>query len=90
MSDDLAQRVMGVISRTLHLPPENVSLGSTFEELKMDSLDGLSLIAELENEFDVSIPNEETMVIRSVRQAVESLQRVIEGGAADASAAAQG
>jgi acyl carrier protein len=50
-------------------------MDTSFQELGMSSLDALALIFDLEEEFGVSIPNEEAMQIASVRQAVEALER---------------
>jgi len=77
VTDELAQRVIAVIAETQQIPIERISLESTFEELGLDSLDGVSIVFELENEFNVSIPNEEALLIRNVRDAVESLRKLV-------------
>src|SRR5580693_6027408 len=68
LSDELKSRVITVIAKTQRIPPETVSIDSTFEELKIDSLDGINLIFALESEFNVDIPDEDARAIRSVRQ----------------------
>jgi acyl carrier protein len=68
MSEDLKTRVIKVIAKTQRIPPETVSIDSTFEELKIDSLDGINLIFALESEFNVDIPDDDARAIRSVRQ----------------------
>lgn len=73
--DELTQRVIEIIAETQQIPAESMTAESTFEELGIDSLGGLSIVAELEGTFDVSLPNEEAMMIRTVGQAVESLRR---------------
>ena len=55
----------------------------------MDSLDGLTLIFDLEEEFNVAIPNEEAAQIKNVRQAVESLKKLMAGGATEGGAAGE-
>ena len=40
----------------------------------MTSLDALALIADLEEEFGVEIPNEDAISLRDVRQAVECVR----------------
>ncbi len=61
MSEDLISRVTGVIARTQHLPPESVTIDSTFEELKIDSLDGINAARK----------------IRSVREMVEGIEKLL-------------
>ena len=77
MSDDLISRVTGVIVKTQHLPPESVTIDSTFEELKIDSLDGINLLFALEGEFDVDIPDDEARKIRSVRDVADGIEKLL-------------
>lgn len=77
MSDDLKSRVIKVIAKTQRIPIETVSIDSTFEELKIDSLDGINLIFALESEFNVDIPDEEAREIKSVRQMAEGVAQLV-------------
>jgi len=80
MPDELSQRVVSVIAATQKLPPERVTIDSTFEELGIDSLDGVNILFALENEFNINIPDAKAEGVRSVRQLVESLAQVVGGG----------
>jgi len=77
MSDELIARVTGVIAKTQHLPPESVTIDSTFEELKVDSLDGINLLFAMEGEFDIDIPDDAARKIRSVREMVEGIEKLL-------------
>jgi acyl carrier protein len=77
MSEDLNDRVIGVIAKTQRIPLETVSIDSTFEELKIDSLDGINLIFALESEFNVDIPDEEAREIKSVRQMAQGIAQLL-------------
>ena len=59
MSDELTARVIQVIAKTQHLPPESITIDKTFAELKFDSLDGMNILFAVETEFDISIPDEQ-------------------------------
>jgi len=85
MSDELTQRIVKVIADTQHIPVETLKLDSTFAELNIDSLDGINVLFALENEFNINIPDEAAKEIRSVRDAVEGVTRLVEGGAGGAS-----
>jgi acyl carrier protein len=89
MSDDLAQRVMSIIATTQHIEPEKISIDSTFQELKIDSLDGINILFALENEFNISIPDAAAQQIRTVREMVEGVRTLLEGGPGQAPVAAQ-
>ena len=77
MSDELIARVTGVIAKTQHLPPETVTIDSTFEELKIDSLDGINILFALESEFDVDIPDDAARQIKSIRGMVEGVEKLL-------------
>lgn len=84
MSDTLTQRVISIIAHTQNIPVEQISDESSFEELGIDSLGGLSIVFELENEFNISIPNEDALLISNVRQLVDNLEKLVSYGMADA------
>lgn len=77
-ANDLGRQVIRVIAQTQRIPSERISLDSTFEELKIDSLDGINIIFALENEFGINIPDEGMQNMRSVRETVAGVQQLIE------------
>ena len=44
MPADVADRVIQVMAKTQHLPPESITIDQTFAELKFDSLDGMNIL----------------------------------------------
>lgn len=75
--EELIARVAKVIAKTQHIPDESVTIDKTFEELKIDSLDGINILFALETEFNVDIPDEEAKSIRSVREMVDGIQKLL-------------
>lgn len=86
MSDDLIQRVRSVIATSQRLPIEKVTIDSSFEELGIDSMDGVNILFSLEGEFDISIPDEEAKSIRTVRQMAEGVAKLMNAKADSAGA----
>lgn len=76
---DVAQKVIEIITREQHLAPGTVTLDSSFEQLGIDSLDGVNILFALEEEFKIDIPDAVAQNMKSVRQVVDSLTRVLEG-----------
>jgi acyl carrier protein len=74
--EQIFSKVAEIIAANNDVIVTDITMDSTFEDLNMDSLDGLTLVNELETAFEISIPNADAMKIRSVRQTVESLQRI--------------
>jgi acyl carrier protein len=76
---DVTDKVIEIIAREQHLDPGKVTLDSTFAELGIDSLDGVNILFALEEEFKLDIPDSVAQNMRSVRQVVDALTRVLEG-----------
>lgn len=76
---NVEEKVVEVITREQHLDPGVVKPESTFAELGIDSLDGVNILFALEEEFKIDIPDSVAQNMKSVRQVVDSLTRVIEG-----------
>jgi acyl carrier protein len=85
---DLGARVIAVIAKTQRIPVESISLTSTYEELKIDSLDGINIVFALENEFSVNIPDDGVQNMRSVSQTVEGIEKLLALKAAEPAAPA--
>lgn len=77
MDRDVPARVIAEIAAVKRIPPETVSINSTFEELAIDSLDATNLLFVLEEEFGVSIPDAEARALRDVRGAVQEVERLL-------------
>lgn len=77
-SDELTQRVLRIIAETQRKDPAQVTIDSSFEELGIDSMDGVNIVFALENEFDINVPDEEVKSIRSVRDMVDGVIRLVQ------------
>lgn len=84
-STDLTQRVLNVIAQTQRIPREKVTIESSFEQLGIDSMDGVNILFALENEFDITIPDDQAKTIRSIQQMVDGVAKLV----ADARTSAQ-
>ena len=75
--DELVARVIRVVSETQKLPEGKVTAASTFEELGIDSLDGINIIFGLETEFEVNIDDEQARKVRDIRGLAEGIARLL-------------
>ncbi len=78
MAETVAERVIRVFAEFKKLPPEEIKMETTFEELGLDSLDGLNLIFELEEEFDLTVPDNQIQEMKSVEQVVAGIEALLE------------
>ena len=86
MSDELTQRVLKCIATSKRIPLETVTIDSEFQQLGIDSMDAVEILFALENEFDISIPDDEVRTVRNVRQMAEGVEKLVAAKAAGASA----
>jgi acyl carrier protein len=77
MSDELIQRVLKVIATSKRIPLETVTIDSDFLQLGIDSMDAVEILFAMENEFDISIPDEEVRSVRNVRQMCEGVEKLL-------------
>jgi acyl carrier protein len=77
MEDELSQRVIQVMAATQHLAVEKITIDSSFQELGIDSLDGINILFALESEFDINIPDDAAKEIRTVREMVEGVRQLV-------------
>ena len=77
--DALVDRVVKLAARQVEMPPEQVSLDSSFQQdLGYDSLDVVEFVMEVEDEFDGSVPDDAADKIATVRQAIDEMRRLVE------------
>ena len=72
-----SERIIAAIARGKNMPVEKISMDSTFEELEVDSLDALNIVFEVEEEFDIQIPDDKVREFRTVRQVVDALDEIV-------------
>lgn len=69
------ERVIDIISQQMGVGKEQVTPETSFQDdLGADSLDTVELVMELEEEFDITIPDEDAEQIRTVGQAVKYIE----------------
>lgn len=76
-SGPIEERVTGIISEQLSLREEDISLEARFvDDLGADSLDIVELIMEMEEEFDVEIPDEDIEKMLSVKDVINYIKKL--------------
>lgn len=83
MNNDTAERTISVIAKFREIPKDQITLDTTLEELKMDSLDGLNLIFELEEEFDIMIPDDKALKMKTIGEMVAGIDLIRSGQSLD-------
>jgi len=72
-------KIRKIICEQLDVPEKDVVPEASFvDDLGADSLDQVELIMAMEEEFDVSIPDEDAEKIATVQDAIDYIQKAIE------------
>ncbi len=73
------ERVIDIVTEQLGVSKDKVTRDSSFvNDLGADSLDTVELVMELEEEFDLNIPDDAAEKIQTVGQAVEHIESAVE------------
>ena len=73
--DQLEQQVIEIIAKKKKVDPSTITLDTTFQELAIDSLDGMDLIFTFEDTFNISVPDNVVQQMKGVREVVEGLRQ---------------
>ena len=77
--DEIATAVREIFLKTLKVEPEKLVSGVKLkEDLKLDSLDMIEVVYEVEERFDVQIPEERLKEITTFDQIVDGLCTALE------------
>ena len=73
---DVADRVIDIVAEQLSVDREKVTPQTSFvTDLGADSLDTVELIMELEEEFEINIPDDVADKIETVGQAIDFIEK---------------
>ena len=73
--DSIEERVVKIVCDQMGTTPDKVTKETSFiNDLGADSLDTVELVMELEDEFEISIPDEDAEKIQTVGNAIEYIQ----------------
>ena len=73
--DNLQDRVITLIAQQHNIDKENIDMDSSFKkDIGADSMDQVELVLTIEDEFSISIPDEESANITTVGQAVAKIE----------------
>lgn len=67
-----------LVSTNNKIPVEDITMESTFEELNLDSLDGITVLNDIENQYNITLPNDVVMKMKSVQQVVDGVYDFIQ------------
>jgi acyl carrier protein len=74
--DDIQTQIIELVAKSKNLPPESVTMESTFDELQIDSLDKINLSFAVEDMFTIEIPDESLNSLKTVGDVVRGVEQL--------------
>ncbi|NUQ47390.1 MAG: acyl carrier protein [Phycisphaerae bacterium] len=75
-NEEIEQKVIAIVSDQMGVEKSEITRDTSFvNDLNADSLDTVELVMEFEDEFELTIPDEEAEKIQTVGQAVDYIAR---------------
>lgn len=71
------EKVRDLLAKQLNLSPDKIALGSdVVKDLGADSLDVVELLITLEDDYGISIPEEDIVNVKTVKDIVEMIEKL--------------
>lgn len=74
--NEIASRCIEIIAKSKSISPDTITLASTFDELNVDSLDKINISFEVEEAFNVEIPDDALGTIKTVGDMVNGVAKL--------------
>jgi acyl carrier protein len=74
--NEIASRCIDIIAKSKSISPDAITLASTFDELNVDSLDKINISFEVEEAFNVEIPDDALGSIKTVGDMVDGVAKL--------------
>jgi len=82
LADAVTEKVLKAIASVKKIPVDWVNAGQSLEELGVDSLDAVTMVFDLEEVFQISIPDDKVRSLRTVQDIIDGV-RMLRGEVAD-------
>jgi len=81
----IEETVIDIIAKEGSIERDKITLDATLQELDVHSLDGIQIIFEIEDKFDITVPEDEAKhATGTVRELIAGVQRLVAAKAAAA------
>lgn len=77
MDQNLESAVITAIAKQKMLDESSISTASSLESLGISSLDAITIVYEIEEQFDVEVPNEQLESLKTVQDIVDGITNLI-------------
>ncbi|WP_263416547.1 acyl carrier protein [Terriglobus albidus] len=75
--ETIQQRCIELIAAAKKVPPETLSPASTFKEIGLDSLDKVTLAFDVEEAYDIAIPESALATVHTIGAMAAAIQQAV-------------
>lgn len=86
--NSIAGECIALIAKQKSITPDTIRLDSTFDELALDSLDRVSLAFDIEEKYEIEIPENKLSAIKTVNDMVTGIEEALRQKSAASQASA--
>ena len=72
--NDIESRIIELVAKSKNLPPSEIHLDTTFDELQIDSLDKINLSFEVEEMFSIQIPDDSLNSLKTIGDMIRGVE----------------
>jgi acyl carrier protein len=81
--ESIEQKVIQIVAEQMSVDKATITRNTSFvNDLNADSLDTVELVMELEDEFDLTIPDDEAEKMKTVGEAIDYIKKQLEAKSA--------
>lgn len=77
MEQGIEKRVLKIIAKIKNISPEDIKLTQSIQEVCEDSLDMVTLLFDLEDEFSISIPDE-AKELKTIQEMIVGIEKLVQ------------
>lgn len=78
MSSSTEQAIIDIIAKTCSIERDRITLDATLKDLDVHSLDAVQVLFEIEDKFDVSVPErDDQYATGTVRDLIDGVERLL-------------
>lgn len=71
---ELQERVLKIVSARVGRAPADIPMETPFDSLGFESMDSIEILYALEDELNVSVPNEKARAVNTVTRLIDTLE----------------
>jgi len=78
MSQKILDAVVAAVARQKNISPSEIQPETSLEEIGISSLDAITIVYEIEDAFDVEVPNENLESLKTVQDIVNGVAELMD------------